>query len=104
MAPAEFEGTVQAAVAASAGLDFGGFARLLAWGVRRAAARVAASPADALAPGSALFAPLGSDDPDAGDEAALARRIALAASFDARRARRASAGEDRGLTSVSCLT
>lgn len=92
MALPEFEATVQRAVAASAGLDFSGFAYLLAWGVRRAGDRVRARPAAALAPGSALFAPLAPGDPDADNEAALRRRIDLAAAFDARRARRAAGG------------
>lgn len=93
MSPPEFEATVQAAVSASAGLDFVGFAALLGWGVARAGARLAARPPSAaLAPGSALFAALCPGDPDAGDEAALRRRIALAAAFDARRAARAAGG------------
>jgi hypothetical protein len=90
--PAEFEALVQRAVAGSAGLDFRGCAALLGWGVARAADRAAARPPSAaLVPGSWLFAILPADDPDAGDEAALGARIAAAAGFDARRARRAAA-------------
>ena len=92
MSASEFEGTVQAAIASSAGLDFTGFAFLLTWGVRRAAARAVSAPGAALSPGGSLFAPLPPADADAGDGGALGRRIALAASFDARRARRAAVG------------